>query len=771
MSHAYPSAPMNGYHAPLPSMPPPASMYGNYQSNKSYANNNNSNNNNHINSNSYISSAGQTMMDIESNPQAVLENKSRKWAQLNTKRFSNKKKVGNVEAVKEDMPPEHVRKIIRDHGDMSSKKFRHDKRVYLGALKYVPHAVYKLLENIPMPWEQVRNVKVLYHITGAISFVNEIPWVIEPVYIAQWGTMWIMMRREKRDRRNFKRMRFPPFDDEEPPLDYADNILDVEPLEPIMMDLDQEDDAAVRDWFYDHRPLLDTKHVNGSAYRKWRLNVPIMANLYRLAGQLMSDLLDRNYWYLFEGKSFFTAKALNLAIPGGPKFEPLYRDNIGVDDDDWNEFNDINKIIIRHQLRTEYRIAFPFLYNSRPRSVHMSTYHHPPLYYIKADDPDLPAFYFDPIINPISAFRSERKMINGSKDNFNHAKNEYNSNNDNHDNYAAATYDPYGLDDMDLPLPEDFFPILDEEPLYTDSTSLGITLYWSPKPFNKRSGHSRRAYDIPLVNQWFNEHCPHDYPVKVRVSYQKLLKCWVLNRLHHRPPKTVQKKNLMKALQATKFFQSTELDWVEVGLQVCKQGYNMLNLLIHRKNLNYLHLDYNFNLKPTKTLTTKERKKSRFGNAFHLTREILRLTKLVVDSFVQYRLGNVDAFQLADGLQYIFAHVGQLTGMYRYKYKLMRQVRMCKDLKHLIYYRFNTGPVGKGPGVGFWAPGWRVWLFFLRGIIPLLERWLGNLLARQFEGRNSKGIAKTVTKQRVESHFDLELRAAVMHDILDMVSC
>ena len=55
------------------------------------------------------------------------------------------------------------------------------------------------------------------------------------------------------------------------------------------------------------------------------------------------------------------------------------------------------------------------------------------------------------------------------------------------------------------------------------------------------------------------------------------------------------------------------------------------------------------------------------------------------------------------------------------------------------------------------------------GIVPLLERWLGNLLARQFEGRHSKGIAKTVTKQRVESHFDLELRAAVMHDILDMM--
>ena len=54
------------------------------------------------------------------------------------------------------------------------------------------------------PTEQVRNVKVLYHITGAITFVNEIPWVIEPIYFAQWSSMWIMMRREKRDRHHFK---------------------------------------------------------------------------------------------------------------------------------------------------------------------------------------------------------------------------------------------------------------------------------------------------------------------------------------------------------------------------------------------------------------------------------------------------------------------------------------------------------------------------------------------------------------------------------------
>lgn len=36
-----------------------------------------------------------------------------------------------------------------------------------------------------------------------------------------------------------------------------------------------------------------------------------------------------------------------------------------------------------------------------------------------------------------------------------------------------------------------------------------------------------------------------------------------------------------------------------------------------------------------------------------------------------------------------------------------------------------------------------------------------------FYFRHSKGIAKTVTKQRIDSHYDLELRAAVLHDITD----
>ncbi|KAJ1906844.1 Pre-mRNA-processing-splicing factor 8 [Coemansia sp. IMI 209127] len=1131
-------------------------------------------------------------------PLGEVDRKAQEWRKLNSTRYDTRRRMGFAEQEKSDMPPEHLRKIIKDHGDMSARKYRHDKRVYLGALKYVPHAVLKLLENMPMPWEQVREVPVLYHVTGAITFVNEVPWVIEPVYMAQWGTMWLMMRREKRDRKHFKRMRFPPFDDEEPPLDYGDNLLDVEPLEAIQMELDEDEDAPVFDWLYDSKPLAEDgedadadaeesavgRRVNGPTYRKWRLDLPAMANLHRLARQLLSDMVDPNYFYLFDLNSFITAKCMNMAIPGGPRFEPMHRD-INPADEDWNEFNDINKIIIRQPVRTEYKVAFPHLYNSLPRKVRVSPYHTPAVQYVRPEDPDLPAFYFDPVINPISM----RSLVSQFKDD------------------ARSVEDDVfgdGDEDGDFVLPEGASAFLQESPLETDSTANGIALYWAPHPFNMRSGATRRAMDVPLVKDWYMEHCPSGMPVKVRVSYQKLLKNYVLNAIHTTKPRAQRKKYLLRQFKTTKFFQSTEIDWVEAGLQVCRQGHNMLNLLIHRKRLNYLHLDYNFNLKPIKTLTTKERKKSRFGNAFHLCvaagtpvslgcglalpielirrsdilqcvaplpgtatkaigfggrasiaafqvhefpqecvritcldgttlvvtpthpvlavlrrpgvvsiddaeyiaagdltpeyavvcsmlhsvvdhpsadedsdynllglsladcrahvlalarllgalvsgsiaretslrlcllysldveqvqadiqllsgehgrliwlehekvfelelpnalyatamdlgctscgrydlssealgnldmapssvqrefvaawwgigfvresctrlnsetpidtsggsasslashssdlsmaslrrstkwvesilaqqfgihvepfekkveasgsktllavglklsngsllpfskqvgvryscsvsrrfdvlhrwhgylkhrdnnphalsfkcaciddfyrqirlgsnhpetavlvpilsvtaeptkrivydisvpehenfvaggvvvhncREILRLTKLAVDAHVQYRLGNVDAFQLADGLQYLFAHVGQLTGMYRYKYRLMRQIRACKDLKHLIYYRFNTGPVGKGPGVGFWAPGWRVWLFFLRGIVPLLERWLGNLLARQFEGRNSKGVVKSLTKQRVDSHYDLELRAAVMHDILDMM--
>lgn len=57
-------------------------------------------------------------------------------------------------------------------------------------------------------------------------------------------------------------------------------------------------------------------------------------------------------------------------------------------------------------------------------------------------------------------------------------------------------------DDEEFELPDYVQPFMQETPLYSDNTANGIALLWAPRPFNLRSGHTRRAMDIPLVKSW-----------------------------------------------------------------------------------------------------------------------------------------------------------------------------------------------------------------------------------------------------------------------------
>lgn len=646
------------------------------------------------------------------------------------------------------MPPEHVRLVMREHGDMTAKKWQSDKAATICALRYIPHAILKLFETMPMPWEPARTVSTLYHTAGAVTIVSETPRVVPPHFIAQWACMWVAIRREKRDRRHFRRMNFPPFDDEEPPVDFVEAVLPHAPLDPIRLTLSPDEDAAVYDWFYDYRP--PPPMVRGAV---WDLPLEVRAVLARFAMVVTTQLVDPNYSHLFETKAFITAKSLGLAIPSGPKFEPLFRD-CAPGDEDWNEFTDLAKVIVRVPLRTEAQVAYPQLYNPRPRRTVHAVYHHPSCVYVRQADLTEPPFVCADVIHPVLKAQCA----------------------------GSGLFDPpAGLAAEEVgawSLPEGVAVPLEAWEADEAAVANGISLLWSPWPMCSRQGRLKRPIDISVVGGWMAERCPVTEKVKVRVSCQKLLKLHVLNHLHRKPlaserrrtfaPSRVsRRRGLLAALSAhTGYFHRTELDWVEAGLQLCRQGHNALNLLIHRRGLTYLHLDYNFNLKPTKTLTTKERKRSRFGHAFHLTRELLRLMKLVVDAHVQHRVGTIDAFQLADGLHYIFCHVGVLTGAYRFKYRIMRQIRATKDIKHLVHSRLNTGPVQTGPGCGYWIGVWRVWVFLLRGVAPILERWLGNLLARNFEGRAAKQ-ARKVTAQRADANYDLELRARVFADIID----
>jgi len=47
----------------------------------------------------------------------------------------------------------------------------------------------------------------------------------------------------------------------------------------------------------------------------------------------------------------------------------------------------------------------------RALQVRLSTYHHPLTMYIKTEDPDLPAYYYDPLIHPIPAYKSRRTAL------------------------------------------------------------------------------------------------------------------------------------------------------------------------------------------------------------------------------------------------------------------------------------------------------------------------------------------------------------------------
>ena len=187
----------------------------------------------------------------------------------------------------------------------------------------------------------------------------------------------------------------------------------------------------------------------------------------------------------------------------------------------------------------------PFLYNSRPRKVSLGKYQPlPASCYIKHEDPGLPPYYFDPLINPISAYNKDyaRDVALASTPSM-----------------TIPTRKPVKSTSKIFNFHQIVSHFLSEEPLFHENTVDAYSLLHSTYPFNKRSGRMKRMIDIPLVKRFYREHCPRNFPTKVKVSYQKLLKVG-LNELHkkERPPK--MKRSLLRSLKMTKFFQTTTLD-------------------------------------------------------------------------------------------------------------------------------------------------------------------------------------------------------------------
>eukprot|EP00759_Apiculatamorpha_spiralis_P013569 PhF_6_TR20377/c0_g1_i2/m.29357/K12856/PRPF8, PRP8; pre-mRNA-processing factor 8 len=228
---------------------------------------------------------------------------------------------------KKYLPPDHIRSLLKEQGDLRGTKNKELRNLYVGSMQYMPLAIYKFLENMPMPWESQRDVNVTYNVRGVLSLIDDTPKVAEPVYQAQWGSVWSAMRMHKFETQqsggHFQRVTFPIFDGDTPPVNYEDFLLKLSLPKPIVNpNLDEEQDKAVIDWLYIAEPILTPPNfvIEGAvlatvdnhfhpkdksswaADRKggrWYFDIETISTLYRLSRSILNEhKIDKNWYFL-----------------------------------------------------------------------------------------------------------------------------------------------------------------------------------------------------------------------------------------------------------------------------------------------------------------------------------------------------------------------------------------------------------------------------------------------------------------------------------------
>jgi pre-mRNA-processing factor 8 len=650
----------------------------------------------------------------------------------------------------------------------------------LNALRYLPHAVFKWLEHMPPPWEPARFVSVIFHHSGALVFVKGVHREPEVLYRAYWACWcahldkcWQRSQRaasEQTDgtrptKRVFLRLRLPAFDDEEPPLSFRELVYPRSVPNPF-----QNDEEAIQAW-QRLRQLGRALYRPEARVELYRRTLPWVASPNDMDP---SQFYLRNRLTLRRMYRLRRVRNRDIITIQRNEIMPSISDILEVHD--WDEFTELSEYLAhsKEQPATELSLAYPYLYDAFderiPNPEQPDWHYHAPRPIMWA--PTAPHFQWpfawcwQPTLAPLHrcqwSLSPELPANSREPHRLQHPSNR-----------SVARSVRFCLSGGALLADLDLTP-------YGTRVQAWLDLLYAPRAYQAPSAlEQKRAQDISLEKDlfWRSRRGHYTRPKSVAAAANLLqqglrqadacrVRCLRKQRRGRKRPRTVsdsdpaagnqRRLDLLQTLSQSGFFYRTEMDWLEVGLLLCRAARSMFLAILKRKRFSFLSIDYNFQLQPSRTLTTKERKQARFGNAFHLMRELMRMVKLIVDVHLRYRAGlGADAIQLADSIMYLGSHLGELTGIYRYKYRLMRQIRATKDLKHLIYQRFRWS----GPGKSFWQPVWRQWLHLLRGLMPLLEQWLGNLLNRHFEGREPLRMAqRTVTRQRLESQFDVALR-------------
>ncbi|AFP65263.1 splicing factor Prp8 (nucleomorph) [Chroomonas mesostigmatica CCMP1168] len=592
-----------------------------------------------------------------------------------------------------------------------------DKRIFIGALRYIPSIISNFLKKCPMPWNLNLLFKNLIHQTGVFFILNNFLLVSEFIFSTQWSVWWIINKKAVFMKKNFKRIIFPPLDDEE-------SLLSFSGLKHIRKKtiLKKKDNLSIyqilKEWFY-ATSILFSSFLKKKKKKLIFLDLPLCLSFFKI--QFLSSLRFNPKNFLGIGKKKFFSK-----------FQLLNQIKKKFLKDTKVKSNFFSKHTSKkHNNLFECNFLLPQNKSTFDFKIYDKTNH----FDIKKAWPDFLSNQTILIFKKNEKLEKKlsKKISQKIKENF-------------------------------LKIPDYFCPFFFDLFFSESQTKFIFKTSQFLERRLQRIHTVISPHKIPLIRKLIIEfHFSSD--INIFSSYHTLLKNYFFNCSSKKFYFFQKKISFISILNKNYCFSSYETNWIDSGVRICIQGFNMLVLLLGRKNLFFLNLDYNFNLKPTKTLTTKERKKSRFSNSFHLTREILRFVKILIDCHLQFKIGNIDSFQLSDAVHYVFTHVGFLTGIYRYKYKTLKQIFICKLIKKILYQKFYKNGVKNFSGFGFWAPVWRVWVFFLKGVVPLLERWLSNLLSRHFYGR--KGTKKSFenTKQRAEAYFDIGFKRSFFDEI------
>jgi len=269
-------------------------------------------------------------------------------------------------------------------------------------------------------------------------------------------------------------------------------------------------------------------------------------------------------------------------------------------------------------------------------------------------------------------------------------------------------------------------------------------------------------------------------------------------------PQTPKTRSKQTRTRVKKEFKSI-VEWSRAGEYISNLGARALNYVLENKRTRYLKVTKSFELVERRAPTTKERKKGRLGESFHLLLEILKLHARILQIFVRCRTEQTPEKQKSLQLAGELSHVGISTGIYRHKYSAVSQIAETKRIAKMLSQK--TTAVAKQPlsdlfchkngqdinsrrfsgkqaqrippgrshidpcneneeGLTlslFWCEPWKIWVRFLRGVAPLLENRLKAYVIRRREGREKR--PKKVTAQRIESRRDVDIKNEILQEI------